>query len=203
MAFALPACPPAAEYDIRLDTLRAENSPPLGGPDSRVPRLGSRHICDVLLENMTAAQAMIWQNRLMAEDETVVWPIPTRGLVIGNPGTPQVNGAGQTGSTLSIKGLPAGYVVQENQYLPVQTAGRVYLYKARGPATANGSGIASVPLNCIIRVPHANNDTILMAVPVIEGFVVAGSVSGLGIKRRRLNNQGLVEGVRFTIREVR
>lgn len=203
MAFSLPTCPPPAEYDIRLDTLRAENSPPLGGPDSRFPRLGSRHVCDVLLENMTAAQAMLWQNRLTSEDETVVFTIPTRGLTIGSPGTPQVNGADQTGSSLSIKGLTPGYVVRENQYLPVQTAGRIYFYKARGEATANGSGIASVPINCVLRVAHANNDTILMAAPVIEGFVVAGSVSGLGIKRRRAGNQGLVEGVRFTIREVR
>lgn len=207
MAFALPSCPPVASFDIDPDTLRAENSPPLGGPDSRFPRLGSRHVCDVVLENMTAAQAQAWQNRLSSEDQTVVFAIPTRGLDIGDPGTPLVDGSGQTGSTLKVKGVPAGYVVKENQPVPVvsfnprTSADQVFFYRARGPATANGSGVVDIPLNVIIRFPHLNNDAVLLAAPVIEGFVQ--SYSGFDIKTRRLNGQGLVEGARFSIKERR
>lgn len=213
MAYALPTFPPAADFDIYPDTLRVDTAPPLGGPDSRFPRLGTRHICDVALENMTAQQALAWRNRLYSEDQTVVWQVPTKGLVIGNPGTPVVDGAGQEGSTLNVRGLTPGYVVQEDQPIPILTTRnekvgdsvvaveRVYFYKARGSATADEAGEAAIPLNLILRVSPDDGDIIAMAVPVIEGLVK--EVSGLSVKSRRAGGAGLVTGVRFTIKERR
>lgn len=213
MAYTLPTCPPALDYDIYPDTLRANNSPIMGGPDTRVARLGTRHICDVSLDSMTAQQALTWRNRLQNEDQTVVWEVPTKGLTVGNPGTPVVDGDDQSGSVLNVRGLTPGYVIQEDQPLPIRTTKnekvgdsvsavqRIYFYKARSSVVADENGDAAVPINVILRVSPDDGDTILMASPVIEGFVV--QVSGLKVQGRRLGRTGLVEGVRFTLKERR
>lgn len=201
MAFALPDCPPARDYDVYLDTLRNEASPSLGGPDDRFPRLGSRHRCDVTLENMTASQARVWRNRLMSEDQTVVWTIPTKGLDIGNPGAPVVDGGDQSGSTIALRGLTPEYLVVEDQFIPIVTGGRVYLYKARGQVQADSAGDIEIPLNCILRIQHENGDTVELAEPVIEGF--ARDVQGFSVLRRRAGGQGLIENAGFAIKERR
>ncbi len=172
MPITLPNCPPPLDFEIqpvssRLDLRPSDNA----GPVQRIERLGSRWRAVIQFEAMTAAQARLWDG-VDVEADTVRWAIPQQELAIGSPGSSvQVNGSGQTGNEIDLKGLPAGYVIRAGQYLSIITGGVSYLYRARAAATASGSGTVTVPIQPLIRAAHLNNDAVNLAAPIIEGFV--------------------------------
>ena len=58
----------------------------------------------------------------------------------------------------------------EGQFFSIITLGRRWLYAADADATANSSGIISIPLEVMIRTNHQNNDVVEVLDPKIEGF---------------------------------
>ena len=86
-----------------------------------------------------------------------------------------VNGAGQAGSTLLIRGFSANYAYKEGQFFSVIHGGRRYLYQVAADGAANGSGIAYVPIAPMIRVPPADGSACEFAQPYIEGYITAGA----------------------------
>ena len=120
---------------------------------------------------MDYVQAMPWMADLGAEGDTVVLEVVQPGLTIPAAGSPTVNGTGQAGATLSIKGLPASYAIRKGQFFSVIQQGQRYLYRAAQAATANGSGVASVALQTMLRRPPTDGDRVEIVAPMIEGFV--------------------------------
>lgn len=133
-------------------------------------RKGSHYAYEFQLEPMDHAEALLWLD-LRNEADTVVLAIPQSGLEIGTPGTTLVNGTGQAGANLSIKGFVPGYVVRKGQAFNHTGSDSVRrIYVASAAVTANGSGIATVPLETMLNWPPANNDPISFADVRIEGF---------------------------------
>jgi len=170
MPITLPTSPAPASIAIGLISARNELSPAFGGPTQRLNRKGSRWRAVVTLPVMTYVDALAWID-LRAEADTVVLDVPQPGLVIGTPGTPLVNGAGQLGSSLAIDGLTVGYVIRKGQYLSVVISGQRYLYQATAQVTANGSGQATVAIRPMLRASPPNDAVVEIAAPKIEGFV--------------------------------
>lgn len=170
MTLILPTTPGAIEFNSRLITSRSENSPAFGTSDQRFARMGSRYAFDVRLEPMSNEDAMDWVD-LETEDETCVWPVPLIDFNPGPEGAPKIDGAGQTGSTVNLKGLTPYLIVRKGQWLSVVTSGRRYLYRARSEVVADASGDVAVPLCTLLRVPHADDDVVEIEEPKIEGFV--------------------------------
>jgi hypothetical protein len=188
----LPTVPAPRSMSIELVTAKNTLTPAFGGSDQELLRKGTRYALSFEVGPMAYATSMDWDD-LMAEGDTVLMRVYQPGLVIGTPGTPLVNGAGQAGTSLVIDGLTAGYVIRKGQFLSIVTAGQRYLYRARASATANGSGQATVQFRNMLRRPPADNDVVEIAQPMIEGFVKDMSMGAVG-------PDGLVT-ISFTVRE--
>ena len=169
MAIALPNYPYPAAMTPRLVTGRAELRPAWGGDIQRLNRAGSRFAIDVTMPVMTYAAAQDWSD-INDETATVTMQIVQPGFDAGSPGTPLVNGASQSGTTLIIDGLTPYYVLRKNQWISVSTGGRLYAYRVKTEVVASAGGAASVVLTTMLRVSPANNDLIEIAAPRIEGF---------------------------------
>lgn len=148
---------------------RNETRPAFGGPVNRNLRPGTRWAWDIELPPQTYVEALAWDD-LLSEDETVVIDILQPGLVIGNPGAAQINGAGQLGRTLNLKGLTPGYVLRKGQWLSFEIEGQIFAYKTSAAATANGLGNVAVPLRTMLRLPPTNNAAVNIAAPQAEGW---------------------------------
>lgn len=165
----LPSSPQPRSITPRLITARNELTPAFGGTVQRLNRKGSRYALAVEMPPMKYTDALAWDD-LMAETDTVLMDVPQPGLVIGSPGAPLVNGAGQSGSSLILDGLTGGYVIRKGQWLSVVISGRRFLYRAASAATASGGGAVTVPLRTMLRSLPPDNAVVEIAVPKIEGF---------------------------------
>lgn len=168
MALILPTYPGPSSMTPRPIFARSETRPSYGGPVGRNLRPGTRWAWDIAMPPMSYVDSLAWDD-LLSEDETVVMEILQPGLVIGNPGSPLVNGGSQLGRTLNIDGLSSGYTIRKGQWLSVIVDGQRYAYKAAAQVSAS-SGAAAVPLRTLIRVPPANNAVVEIAAPKAEGW---------------------------------
>ncbi|WP_312144242.1 hypothetical protein [Brevundimonas sp.] len=171
MPFILPTNPRPSKMTPRPIFTRNETRPATGaGPVGRNLRPGTRWAWDLEYPPQSYVASLDWDD-VLAEDETCVIDILQPGLAIGSPGTPLINGAGQSGRTLNLKGLTPGYVFRKGQWLSLIQNGQRFAYKASAAATANGSGNLALPLRTMLRVPTLNNAVVEIAQPKAEGWV--------------------------------
>lgn len=193
MAIQLPSggIKSAGEFvvDTTIETLSA-----LGADEQRFERAGTRWGFNVMVAAKTAEQAIPWKV-LHRRGETFLMSVPQYGLDVGSPGTPLVYGAGQTGSTINLKGFVPGYTVRAFQWLSLVTGGQRYLYQARSEVTADSGGLASVPLSSILRMSPQADDVVEIEDPKIEGWVDYPS-AGFS-----LDTATIMTGLSFSIRE--
>jgi hypothetical protein len=91
-------------------------------------------------------------------------------------GTPLVNGAGQTGETLSIDGLPlsvAGYL-KAGDYLQLGSSTTAKLFKVLSDVNTNGSGQANIDLWPSIKTAPADNATVTLS-NTVGNFRLSGN----------------------------
>jgi hypothetical protein len=146
-----------------------------GGPAQRINRLGMRMGARITIApRRYAATGMALVSRLMqarAGRLLVRWPQP--GFTPGSEGTPRVKVAVSGGTTLQIKGLPAGKALVEGQALSVVKDQR-YMHFMAAPGTTNGSGDLVASVWPPMRRAFAVDDVIEIAAPMIEGHVQPG-----------------------------
>lgn len=93
-------------------------------------------------------------------------------------GSPVVNGAGQSGTTLSVRGFTASYAVGQDFWITIiDASGRGYLHTVVEAATANGSGVASLQIEPPLRTPFADGAQINITTPFIEGELLGETFS--------------------------
>lgn len=88
-----------------------------------------------------------------------------RGLAASLPGTPLVMGAGQTGNSVAIDGLPlsmTGYL-KAGDYLQIRAGSSARLHKVLTDVSSNGSGQATVDIWPAIRSAHPDNSACYVA----------------------------------------
>ena len=147
--------------------------PALGGEVQRIDRLGNRFAIKVKMPPLESVGAgRIWVSRLISgKTEGVRMEYPLLSFDPGAPGAPVVNGNGQAGRSLNVRGFSASYVAKEGQFFTHVRAGRCYLYKVDADTTATAGGQALLPITPMLRVEPVDGDQLLFAQPVIEGFV--------------------------------
>lgn len=92
-----------------------------------------------------------------------------RGSASSTPGTPVVNGAGQTGEFLNIDGLPlsaTGYL-KVGDYIQIGTGATATLHKVLEQVDSDGAGAAT--LNLFPKVRTAPNDGAVITVAACKG----------------------------------
>lgn len=160
-----------AELDIVSS--RVDQRSATGSNLQRGQRAGSHYIGSFVTRPFVPAEAREWLD-LRNETDTVIMDLVQLDLDIGTPapsGVPLVNGSGQQGSSLSVKNLTPGYVIRKGQAFSHHGSDLTHrIYVAASAVTANGSGVAVIPLETMLNWPPLNNEGVHFAAPKIEGF---------------------------------
>ncbi len=169
------------------------------GAQQRSTRIGSRWAVafSALPALGPGAARKLIASRLAAQaaGSTVItnWPQPAFATAIG---APVVDGAGQGGGSLAVRGLTAGVALASGLFLSVAAAGRNFLYITADTALADGTGRAVLTIAPWIRAAPADGASLAFASPQVEGFITP---AGLAWTLDRLAWTGLPA---FTITEV-
>lgn len=168
----LPRYPaPRAAVPALLD-FGSTISPPLGGEDLRLDRLGNRYRVQVSWAPMRLDVARVFISRLQeAKSAGLRIPYPLVNVPQGSPGEPVVDGADQAGTTLAVRGLRPDYVLREGYWLSIENAaGQHYLHNNRSTQRIGASGEAELALWPMLRTDFADGATVHLAKPMIEGL---------------------------------
>lgn len=191
----LPTSPAPNGCTVRVAAFDLHARPSTGAPVQTIFRPGSRFILEVSFPVMTADAARSFTSRLLrARRAGLQIPVPLLGVSQGAPGTPVVDGANPSGTTLPLRGMNPGYVFREGYWLTlVDAAGGYYLHSVCGEFTVDGFGKATLSIETPIRAALADGATVLVSTPQVQGFVADISWG------MRIGN--LIDGVGFTLEE--
>jgi len=166
----LPACPRIDDAVPKLVGYFTDQTPILGGPQSRVGRIGDRWGLDVVTAPAEyAEEGMVMLSRLLrGMTDTVVMDFPEPGVPVLDYGAPVVS-APSAGSLLPLSGLKAGAEIREGKFLSVIVMGQRFLYQAAATVAEVG-GAMLLPIYPMIRVQPPVGSVVEMR-PKIEGFV--------------------------------
>ncbi|MEI9964374.1 MAG: hypothetical protein WDM92_06380 [Caulobacteraceae bacterium] len=87
-----------------------------------------------------------------------------------------MNGANQAGTTLNADGFTPGATIPAGAWFSTVIGTRSYLYLVSAAVTANGSGVAALPVAPMLRRSPTDNAALSFAAPVIEGFVTGDQI---------------------------
>lgn len=169
----LPSLP--APNGVRLGLLDFGfiQRPITGAAAQRVDRKGNRFQADFTFPPMKANTARVFTSRLQtAKREGIRMEVPLLDVDQGSPGSPVVDGANQTGTSLNIRGLTPGYEFKEGFWLSILAgSGQYFLHNVRGDVTADGLGDATITIEPALRVLFPDGAVIDLVTPKIEGLV--------------------------------
>lgn len=133
---------------------------------------GERWEAELTLVPLKEKDAGAWRALFMQLDGTVgtfLAGTPARPYSLGvagwNPGTPLVDGAGQTGESLSIKGLPASrarYLVA-GDFIQLGSGSTTRLHMVVADVDSDSSGKATLTLRPRIKTAPADNAAVVVA----------------------------------------
>lgn len=140
-----------------------------------IDRPGSRFQLEYGFPVMKADTARKFTVRLTkAKREGLRIGVPLLGVSQGIPGAPVVDGAGQSGTTLDVRGLTANYAFKEGFWMTVIDAdGEGYLHQISAPGAADALGDAAISIEPALRAPFADGDEIELANPWVAGVVTS------------------------------
>lgn len=167
----LPACPRINDAVPKLVGYFTDQTPILGGSQSRVGRIGDRWGIDVVTAPAEyAEEGMVMVSRLTrGMTDTVLLGFPEPGVERLDYGAPVVS-APSAGSNLPLSGLKPGAQIREGKFLSVIVLGQRFLYQAAATRTEVG-GVVLLPIHPMIRVQPPVGSVVELADPKIEGFV--------------------------------
>jgi hypothetical protein len=143
-----------------------------GGETTRIDRMGSRYRVGFSFGPFSPILGNVMVSRLLsAKSKGIRIPYPLLENQ-GAPGAPKVDGAGQSGETINLKGVTPGYVCREGYWISIEDQnGRHYLHNVQTGGRATDAGLLEIQLTPMLRWPFANNAVVHIAKPMIEGFV--------------------------------
>lgn len=90
----------------------------------------------------------------------------------GSPGSPVVDGADQSGTSLDVTGFTPGYFIKEDYWLTMVDADdNAFLHQVVETTAADASGDATISIEPPLREAFEDGDTIEFARPYIVGFI--------------------------------
>lgn len=105
----------------------------------------------------------------------------------GSPGAPVVDGAGQEGSSIAVRGFTPGYAFGDDFYLTIVEAdGTAYLHSVAESGRADATGDATIEIEPPLRAPFPDGAVIEMARPYIQGELIGESFSYAHESQRRV-----------------
>lgn len=177
MAITYPLAFPTVTVPKRI-SLRAVNvvavsASPFTLRQQVVAHQGQRWEADVSLPPMRRTNAEQWVAFLLSLRGQLgtflmsPFPCKARGGAGTAPGTPLVNGAGQTGGTLNLDGAPAsvaGYL-KAGDFIQLGSGSGAKLHKVLADANSSAGGAVSVDIWPFITTAPADNSAIVVSSP--------------------------------------
>ncbi len=185
-----------ADLAIRPRLFSGNQEGVLGGEDLPIPRMGDRFAVDVATSQLRQdAQSRLLVAALMeatTEDARIELRMPNRGPAIGSGIV--VDGAGQSGSTLNIRGAYRQTSFLQGSFFSIVHGGIHHVHMVRGPSMAGADGRAAVPIWPMLRFITVDAESCAFDQPMIEGQLI-GFDKGAGFERNR------AKPLSFTIQE--
>jgi hypothetical protein len=169
----LPSSPGIRSAKPRLLDWGGRLVPILGGETQTLLRLGTRWSFEFVMPPLrTEPVGRNWVAKLaQAKLDGAIMPFIQDGFDVGAPGAVTVNGGGQSGSLLAVKGATAVYPFRPGQFFSLIHGGRRYLHMVTAQVIADDAGLATLPLLPMLRVIPDDGDVVDM-VPKIEGSLI-------------------------------
>ena len=167
-AWAIPNDAPSVALVDAGGTMRS----PLNTAALRVNRPGSHYRVALAFAPFEAREGRVIVSRLIrAQREGLRVEFPLAEPQPIGPGV-VVDGAGQAGLSLRVRGLTPRAVVREGWWLSIEPeAGPRCLHNVGGEAIAAADGTATLALGEALRAPFADGVRVNLARPMIEGLV--------------------------------
>jgi len=174
LAIELPTRPGIRRATPRLLDWGGRLVPILGGEVQTLRRLGTRFSLEFELPPVrNEPYGREWAGKLaQAKLEGAIARWVQDGFVPGAAGAVVVDGADQTGSTLSVTGGTPGYPVRYGQFFSLVHDARRYLHMVTTPVRLDADGAADLGILPMLRVIPDDGDTIEMGLPKIQGSLV-------------------------------
>lgn len=171
---------------------------PLGGPDLPVPRMGDRFAIDVRTTQLRSDGESQLLIAALIEATTADARFPLYQL--GAPqrasyGLPVIDGAGQAGSTVALRGFEPSAAVMRGQFFSVVHAGGRFVHMVTTTSIVPSDGKLSVGIWPMLRFITTGNEACEFDCPIIEGRLVGFDARGASMVRNR------VEPLEFSIVE--
>lgn len=170
----------------------------LGGPDLPIPRMGDRFAVDVtttqLRQDAEARLLIATLTEATTGDARIMLPQfdLARRSQVGVSAV--VDGGGQLGSFLKLRGVQPGAAIVRGQYLTLVHADVGFVYMATAEVLANAAGRVTLPIWPMLRKATIDASPCAVDAPFIEGRLL-GFDKGATFARNR------VEPLQFAIEE--
>ncbi|KQM92233.1 hypothetical protein ASE70_15070 [Sphingomonas sp. Leaf22] len=165
-------------YRVKNLTLRpvlfsGEQGGDLGNPVLPLPRLGDRFALDVTTDRLRndPAGRQLMAALFEASNGSARFPVRLPNQARAYPSSIAVDGAGQAGMTIAIKGSVPGLFFRRGDLFNLIHGGRRYLHMVAGPGSpaTSADGKVIVPIWPMLRVLTNDGDRIDFVAPQIEG----------------------------------
>ena len=149
--------------------------PSTGAKILRLDRGGNRYRVAMTLPIRSGEDARRVVSRLLAaKSEGMKVEYPLQGVYQGTPGSFVVDGAGQSGNTILLRGGTPHYAAKEGFWLTIHDGDATtqgYLHNVKAQSIADGSGGMELIVTPNLRIPFADGAHVEFAKPTIEGLV--------------------------------
>lgn len=192
MTIILPRLHRSAEYEMKPVYAGTETlQPATGGPRMPVDRPGDHWALEIDTGTLrTSCGQALMADIVRGRAQPVAIPIPEPGIYKGAPGKLKVDGAGQTGEFLNVKGgTPAG-IIFKGWFISIYSGGHWYAHMVTQTTANDIAGYNTLSLWPMLRAPHADNDAVEAVSPMIEGLVVEGG--DYGVRRPYIVRPGTI-----------
>ena len=175
----LPAYPGPNACTPRLLDFGGFLEPGLGGETQRLNRQGNRYGVAITLPPLESArEGRIWVSRLIrGKSEGARIDYPLLDFDPGVPGAFLVDGAGQSGRVLHLRGGTPHYAFKEGQPFSLEIAGQHFLYFLDQQAIADGAGSAAIQFSPMLRKQPPDGAALHLSKPMIEGYIMGDELS--------------------------
>lgn len=192
----LPPDPAPNGVRARLMSFAIRLRPATGGAAQLIDRPGGRFVLDVSMPAMKPDTAAAFTAALLkATREGLEMDVPLLGRSQGVTGNPVVNGAGQTGTTINLRGLLAGYAAKPGYWLTlVDAGGDKYLHQIAAGGNASAAGTITLGIEPPLRAAFPDGATVLLARPKVQGFLTEEAAWMLQLG-------DVIDGISFTLEE--
>lgn len=192
MTIILPRLHRSAEYEMKPVYAGTETlQPATGGPRMPVDRPGDHWALEIDTGTLrTSCGQALMADIVRGRAQPVAIQIPEPGIDKGVPGKLKVDGAGQTGEYLNVKGGTRGALIRKGWFISIFSGGHWYAHMVTQTTANDGLGFNTLSLWPMLRAPHADNDEVEAISPMIEGLVIEGG--DYGVRRPYIVRPGTI-----------